>query len=49
MAKNGIIASMIVVWARAAAEWEGLMLFVGASEGKTDIMPLLFIWIGTAA
>ena len=39
MAKNGIIASMIVVWARAAAEWEGLMLFVGASEGKTDIMP----------
>jgi len=39
MAKNGIIASMIVVWARAAAEWEGLMLFVGATEGKTDIMP----------
>ena len=39
MAKNGIIASMIVVWARAAAEWEGLMLFVGASEGQTDIMP----------
>jgi ABC-type sulfate transport system permease component len=40
MAKNGIIASMIVVWARAAAEWEGLMLFVGATEGKTDILPL---------
>ena len=39
MAKNGILASMIVVWARAAAEWEGLMLFVGATEGKTDIMP----------
>ena len=39
MAKNGIIASMIVVWARAAAEWEGLMLFVGATEGKTDILP----------
>jgi len=39
MARNGITASMIVVWARAAAEWEGLMLFVGASEGKTDIMP----------
>ena len=38
-AKNGIIASMIVVWARAAAEWEGLMLFVGATEGETDIMP----------
>lgn len=39
MARNGILASMVVVWARAAAEWEGLMLFVGASEGKTDIMP----------
>ena len=39
MAKNGILASMIVVWARAAAEWEGLMLFVGASEGETDILP----------
>ena len=39
MAKNGILASIIVVWARAAAEWEGLMLFVGATEGKTDIMP----------
>lgn len=39
MAKTGILTSMIVVWARAAAEWEGLMLFVGATEGKTDIMP----------
>lgn len=39
MAKNGILASMIVVWARAAAEWEGLMLFVGATEGKTNILP----------
>ena len=39
MAKNGLMASLIVVWARAAAEWEGLMLFVGATEGKTDILP----------
>lgn len=39
MGKNGILSSMIVVWARAAAEWEGLMLFVGATEGKTDILP----------
>ena len=39
MAKNGCIASAFVVWARAAAEWEGLMLFVGATEGKTDILP----------
>jgi len=39
LAKNGIIASTIVVWARAAAEWEGLMLFVGGTMGKTDVLP----------
>jgi len=39
LAKNGIIASGIVVWARAAAEWEGLMLFVGGTMAKTDVMP----------
>ena len=39
LAKNGIIASVIVVWARAAAEWEALMLFVGGIQGRTDVMP----------
>jgi molybdate transport system permease protein len=39
LAKNGIIASAIVVWARAAAEWEALMLFVGGTEAETDVMP----------
>jgi molybdate transport system permease protein len=39
LAKNGIIASAIVVWARAASEWEALMLFVGGTEGETDVMP----------
>lgn len=39
LAKNGIIASTIVVWARAASEWEALMLFVGGTEGQTDVMP----------
>ena len=39
LAKRGIVASLIVVWARAAAEWEALMLFVGGTEGHTDIMP----------
>ncbi len=39
LAKRGIIASLIVVWARAAAEWEALMLFVGGTEGKTDTLP----------
>lgn len=39
LAKRGIIASLIVVWARAAAEWEALMLFVGGTEGHTDTLP----------
>jgi molybdate transport system permease protein len=39
MAKNGIAAAVIVVWARAAAEWESLMLFVGGIQGRTDVMP----------
>ncbi|MDM7996263.1 MAG: ABC transporter permease subunit [Acidobacteriota bacterium] len=38
LARRGIIASLIVVWARAAAEWEALMLFVGGTEGKTDTL-----------
>jgi len=39
LAKKGIIAAVIVVWARAAAEWESLMLFVGGIQGRTDVMP----------
>lgn len=39
MAKNGLLASLIIVWARAAAEWESLMIFVGGIQGKTDVLP----------
>lgn len=39
LARRGIIASLVVVWARAAAEWEALMLFVGGTEGRTDTLP----------
>ena len=39
MAKNGLLAGLIIVWARAAAEWESLMLFVGGIQGRTDVMP----------
>jgi molybdate transport system permease protein len=39
LAKRGVMASLIVVWARAVAEWEALMLFVGGTEGQTDVMP----------
>ena len=39
LAKGGIISSILVVFARAAAEWEALMLFVGATQGSTDTLP----------
>jgi len=39
LARNGILASLIVVWARAGAEWESLMLFVGGVQGRTDTLP----------
>ncbi|MBN2359214.1 MAG: ABC transporter permease [Deltaproteobacteria bacterium] len=39
LARNGILASVIVIWARAAAEWEALMLFVGGIQGRTDTLP----------
>lgn len=39
MAKSGLLAGLIIVWARAAAEWESLMLFVGGIQGKTDVLP----------
>lgn len=39
LARNGVLASLIVVWARAAAEWESLMLFVGGIQGQTDTLP----------
>ena len=39
LAKNGLLAGLIVVWARAAAEWESLMLFVGGIQGRTDTLP----------
>jgi molybdate transport system permease protein len=39
LARPGILASLVVVWARAAAEWESLMLFVGGIQGRTDTLP----------
>lgn len=39
LAGRGILAGGLVVFARAAAEWEALMLFVGATQGLTDTLP----------
>lgn len=39
LAKNSLIVALIIVWARACAEWESLMLFVGGIQGRTDVIP----------
>jgi molybdate transport system permease protein len=39
LARNGLLAGLIIVWARAAAEWESLMIFVGGIQGRSDVMP----------
>ncbi len=40
MAFRGIICAGIVVFARAGAEWEALMMFVGGVQGLTDNLPM---------
>lgn len=38
-ARNALLGATLTVFARAAAEWEAVMLFVGASRGATDVLP----------
>ncbi len=38
-ARNALLGATLTVFARAAAEWEAIMLFVGASRGATDVLP----------
>ena len=33
LAGSGLLASILIVWARAAAEWESMMLFVERDPG----------------
>ena len=40
LAGSGLLASILIVWARAAAEWESMMLFVGGIQGYTDTLPM---------
>ncbi len=40
LARNGIIAGTILVWARAIAEFGPILIFAGAVRGKTDVLPI---------
>ncbi len=38
LAKNGIIAGLIMTWARALGEFGPIMILAGATPGKTDVL-----------
>ncbi|MFN8547649.1 MAG: ABC transporter permease [Candidatus Eisenbacteria bacterium] len=40
MARNGILAGTILVWARSIAEFGPILIFAGAVRGKTDVLPI---------
>lgn len=40
MARSGILAGTILVWARSIAEFGPILVFAGAVRGKTDVLPI---------
>jgi molybdate transport system permease protein len=40
LARNGILAGTILVWARSVAEFGPILIFAGAVRGKTDVLPI---------
>ncbi|MEZ5066233.1 MAG: ABC transporter permease subunit [bacterium] len=40
LARNGILAGTILVWARSVAEFGPILVFAGAVRGKTDVVPI---------
>jgi molybdate transport system permease protein len=40
MSRNGIIAGIIMVWARSIAEFGPILVFCGAVRDKTDVLPI---------
>ncbi len=40
MARSGILAGTILVWARSIAEFGPILVFSGAVRGKTDVLPI---------
>jgi len=39
-ARNGLVAGAVMTWARAAGEFGPILMFCGASRGKTDVLPI---------
>lgn len=40
LARNGLLAGTILVWARSIAEFGPILVFAGAVRGKTDVLPI---------
>lgn len=40
LAKNGIIAGLVMTWARALGEFGPIMMLAGSTPGKTDVLPV---------
>lgn len=40
LARNGILAGTLLVWARSVAEFGPILVFAGAVRGKTDVLPI---------
>ncbi|MBI5709144.1 MAG: ABC transporter permease subunit [Candidatus Eisenbacteria bacterium] len=40
LARNGLVAGTVLVWARAIAEFGPILVFAGAVRGKTDVLPI---------
>jgi len=40
LARNGILAGIVLVWARSVAEFGPVLIFAGAVRGKTDVLPI---------
>lgn len=40
LARNGLIAGVVITWARAIAEFAPVLFFCGATRMKTEVMPI---------
>lgn len=40
LARNGLIASAVLTWTKSLGEFGAILMFVGATKGKTDVLPI---------
>ena len=40
LARNGLIASAVLTWTKSLGEFGAILMFVGATRGRTDVLPI---------